>query len=354
MHHHSFLLALLLLCLSWQVRGAMPNKKKPDTLMVALTGDLLLANTYKANCLPANGGEDLFAHATPWLRRADIALGNLEGPLCDTSCNTTTKNKEHRFAFRCPPKYANVLADAGYDFLSLANNHIHDFGKAGIAQTTQTLDEVGIAHAGDVFHRSFVVVQRSGIRFGICAFGHNGYTYKHTDTTLAKKIIAKARKQCDVLIVSFHGGNEGQTARHLPLAQEKYMTENRGNLRLFAHFCIDNGADIVFGHGPHVPRCVEVFKDRFIAYSLGNFCTPFGISLKGEMGYAPLILVNIRPNGSFINGQIFSYKQVPGVGPRYDAKHHCTTEIKALTEEDVPEAPIEISKYGRIRYKKTK
>lgn len=322
-----------------------------DTVTIALTGDILLANSFGKVAYPAKGGADLFLHAKPWLSRVDLAVGNLEGPICDTTCNSTHKSRQNPYIFRCPPEYAGLLKDAGYDFLSLANNHIRDFGREGIDHTARVLDSLGIAHAGDCFHRSFCVVVRGGVRFGCCAFGHNALTYKHTDSATVKKVLAKVRPLCDVLVVSFHGGAEGKQAKRLPYGKEVYFRENRGDLRNFAHLCIRNGADVVFGHGPHIPRCVEIYQNRFIAYSLGNFCTPFGVNVLGECGAAPLILVRVTKGGVFVSGQIYSYRQTHGVGPRYDGKRGCTRLIQALTREDQPLSPVQVLDYGQIRYK---
>lgn len=343
-----WLSAGLVLAFMSQPSSDVCAQQHTDTLTVALTGDVLLGTTYPTLRLPANGGEDLFRESSVWLKRADLALGNLEGPICDTSLNNTTKNRPNRYAFRCPKNIAHVLADAGYGFLSLANNHIHDFGKEGVKSTAAVLDSLGIAHAGDIWHRRFVVVKRKGIRIAICAFGHNVYTYRHRDSAFVAKTLKAASAVSDVVIVSFHGGAEGVEAKHLPYGEEKFIGEPRGSLRKFAHFCVRHGADIIYGHGPHVVRCVELCDNRFIAYSLGNFCTPFGISVAAEMGYAPMILVKVLSDGTFVSGQIYSYLQKPGTGPRYDYEHKATLEIKSLTETDQTYSPVVVSKYGEI------
>ena len=134
---------------------------------------------------------------------------------------------------------------------------------------------------------------------------------------------------------------EGSDKGHLPRGKETYIGEARGDLRNFAHFCIDNGADVVYGHGPHVVRAMEVYKDRFIAYSLGNFCTPYGISLTGISGFSPVV-------GSFKQGQIHSFIQAKGVGPRHDPQGSVAREIKQLTEADIQSSPIRISDTGEI------
>jgi poly-gamma-glutamate capsule biosynthesis protein CapA/YwtB (metallophosphatase superfamily) len=93
---------------------------------------------------------------------------------------------------------------------------------------------------------------------------------------------------------------------------------------------------------------MEIYKDRFIAYSLGNFCTPYGMSLTGISGYAPVVTVKIGRDGQFLNGKIHSFIQHKGVGPRYDMTHSVAREIKSLTESDIHGSPIEIDVEGNI------
>ena len=186
----------------------------------------------------------------------------------------------------------------------MANNHANDFGAEGIASTEKQLNLQGIKYAGIKGHVESAVVVRNGIKFGLCAFGHNQYTLKHRDLQTVKRILDDLKKKSDVIIVSFHGGAEGRSKNHLP-----FLGEDRGSLREFAHFCIDNGADIVYGHGPHVVRATEVYKGRFIAYSLGNFCTPYGMSLAGISAYSPVVVISIDKQGRFLSGKIHSSLQ---------------------------------------------
>ena len=122
-------------------------------------------------------------------------------------------------------------------------------------------------------------------------------------------------------------------------------------MRAFAHFCVDNGADVVFGHGPHVVRCVELYKDRFIAYSLGNFCTPYGISIMGKSGYAPVIEVSTDRQGRFRSGRIHSFIQRKGDGPRRDTANLAAKEIRNLTRTDIKDSRLEIENDGAIKVK---
>jgi hypothetical protein len=129
------------------------------------------------------------------------------------------------------------------------------------------------------------------------------------------------------------------------------FTENRGDVRKFSHSVIDAGADVVFGHGPHVTRAVEVYNDRFIAYSLGNFCTYGRFNLNGPNGIAPIIKVNVDSSGKFISGRIIPVCQTSVSGVRIDPEKRVIGIIKDLTAFDFPDSVITISDTGEINYK---
>ena len=321
-----------------------------DTLTIAMTGDIMMGTTFPSIMLPANDGTRLFDDAKPILQRADLAVGNLEGTLCDGG-QSTKGTGPNSYAFRTPTSYAPLLKEAGYDFLSMANNHANDFGPEGISSTEQQLEQLGIKYAGIAGRVESAVINRNGLRIGLCAFGHNSYTLKHTDLETVGRIVDQLVKETDVVVVSFHGGAEGRTKSHLPEGTETFLGENRGSLRQLAHFCIDHGADVVYGHGPHVVRAVEVYNGRFIAYSLGNFCTPYGMNLTDISGYSPVVEIKVDRQGAFINGKIHSMKQTRGIGPRHDATHQVARQMKSLSEQDLPNSQARIDNQGNISLK---
>ena len=333
--------------------SALANAQRtPETIEFALTGDIMMGTTYPSVQLPVQEGRQLFVDVAPVLKLADQAYGNLEGTLCEGG--ETTKEGENSYAFRTPTSFTSRLAEAGYDFLSLANNHANDFGPEGIRSTMHCLDSIGIRYAGIAGVCETSILHRRGLRIGVCAFGHNSYTLRHTDLEVVRNILDRLRSQCDLMVVSFHGGAEGRKYSHLPDGPETCYGEDRGSLRELAHFCIDAGADVIYGHGPHVVRAVEVYKNRFIAYSLGNFCTPYGMNLTGISGYAPVVTVRIRSDGSFVNGKIHSFIQLRGKGPRRNTVHRVAREIKTLTLADIPHTPLHIADDGTITLKKHK
>lgn len=322
----------------------------PDTLTIAMCGDIMMGTTYPSRQLPPNDGRDLFADTKAITQRADLAVGNLEGTLCDGGTNTKGTGK-YSYSFRTPTTYVANLTDAGYDYMSQANNHANDFGETGIHSTEKVLDAEGIKYSGIAGRAESAIVERNGVKYGICAFGHNRYTLKHRDVATVRRILADLRPKCDILVVSFHGGAEGKDKTHLPQGMETFLGEDRGSLREFAHLCIDLGADVVYGHGPHVTRCVEVYKDRFIAYSLGNFCTPYGINVSGISGHAPVVEIQINNKGEFLQGKIHSFIQQRGIGPRTDATHSVARQMKSLTESDIQQRTFTIDDEGNIRRK---
>lgn len=324
----------------------------PDTLTVAMTGDIMLGTTYPTVRLTANEGRDIFMDCDSILRAADVACGNLEGVLADQGRPRKNPDSPHSFSFLMPTALASRLAEAGYDFVGLANNHIYDFWDEGVASTIKTLQDVGLGFAGRPECET-ATKTINGVKYGFCAFGHEVYSLRTQDTTSVRRVITSLRRDNDIVIVCFHGGAEGSAYRHLPHETEFFLGDNRGNLREFAHLAIDCGASIVYGHGPHVVRCVELYKNHLIAYSLGNFATPVGMGTVGLTGYAPLLTARLNSlTGEFIDGKIHSFIQIAGQGPRRDPKNLVAAEMWNLTQEDIEDNHLNIAPDGTITLKR--
>lgn len=325
----------------------------PDTITLAMTGDVMMGSLYPHERLPADSGAHIFDDVTPILRSADVTLGNFEGTFAYSGKNRKNPASPMAFMFMMPPHFVHLLTDAGYDFMGLANNHIYDFWEAAMTTTEETLEKAGIGYAGAkdptgrTQHQEYCVKEIDGVRYGFTAFGHEDYSLRTQDTATVRRIITTLRKMSDIVIVSFHGGAEGSGARHIPFATEYLQGDDRGNVYEFGHFCIDVGADVVYGHGPHVVRAIEMYKGKFIAYSLGNFCT-CGMGVAGLTGYAPIITIRINDKGELIDGQIHSFLQEPMRGPKVDKSCRVAKEIKTLTQEDIPNSQLNISDDGVI------
>ncbi len=358
----SFLLFFLLTLMSngiAQVLQTKPIQKKnaEDTLSIIGVGDIMLGTNYpSASYLPPeNNCETLLAEVKPILQNATLTVGNLEGCFSDNApLVKRCKDPSKCYAFRMPVKYGKCLKNAGFDVLTLANNHSGDFGDLGRRTTVKVLNSLGIKHAGWVKY-PYTIFVKDSVRYGVVSFSPNTGTLNINDFENAQRIIEKLKKNADIVIVTFHGGAEGKRHQHITRKREFFYGENRGNVYKFARLAIDSGADVVFGHGPHVSRAIDLYKNRFIAYSLGNFCTYGRFNLSGANGVAPIVKININKKGEFINGQIISAKQVGEGGTHLDIELQAVKIIKTLTETDIPESLLEIKSNGLIYIKdKTK
>lgn len=321
-----------------------------DSIAIAAVGDIMLGTSYPdSTTLPPDSAINSFKAAASELRSADVAFGNLEGTLLDTGDPAHYKlhQRSKAYLFRMPTKYASVLKNAGFDVLSLANNHISDFDIKGRKSTTKTLDSLGIQYAGLQVKPS-AEFELNGIKYGFCSFAPNANTVSILDLKGAARIIADLKLRCDIVIVSFHGGGEGVDFEHVPRAMETFITEKRGDVYAFAHNAIDAGADVIFGNGPHVNRGMEMYNKRLIAYSLGNFCTYRCVSVAGICGLAPLLKVYVNKKGEFLSGRIISMRQAHDKGLVLDKLNRAAAKIRALTEIDFPESGLSISDSGYI------
>jgi hypothetical protein len=312
-------------------------------------GDIMMGTNYPSVAyLPPNDGATLLDSVKTILQSADITFGNLEGTLLDQGGELKNcSNPNACYAFRQPTRYAKYLTDAGFDVMSVANNHLGDFGNTGRQSTMNTLKAENMPYAGQLSCPT-VVFEREGIKYGMAAFAPNTGTVDIRDIANAKRIVAGLDSVCDIVIVSFHGGAEGSKHTRVTRQTEIFYGENRGNVYAFAHAVIDAGADVVFGHGPHVTRAIEVYKDRFISYSLGNFCTYGRFNLAGINGLAPMAAITTDTTGRFIQAKIYSIKQIGEGIPRLDPMQGAYNEIKRLTALDFPENKLRFSADGII------
>jgi cell wall-associated NlpC family hydrolase len=345
--------ALVFVLSSWNVFSRTPSGGN-DTVTVIGTGDIMLGSNYPSDAkLPPNDGKDLLRNVKDLLRDAHVTFGNLEG--CFLNSGGTPKScKSGCYFFRMPDRYVNHLLDAGFDVMNIANNHMGDFGAQGRSNTVKVLEDAGLHYAGLEGVCETARFEIDGVKYGFCGFAPNSGTVRITNLAKARKLVAELDKESDIVIVSFHGGAEGKAHNRVPGKTETFYGENRGNVSEFAHAVIDAGADIVFGHGPHVVRAAELYKDRFIIYSMGNFCTSGDFSISGISGYAPIVKVYTDREGKFIRGHVFSALQKDKTGPVLDGSHLAAKEIKRLTELDFPQTGLTVSEEGVIERKDAK
>jgi poly-gamma-glutamate synthesis protein (capsule biosynthesis protein) len=236
-------------------------------IVVNAVGDIMLAGS-ATPFLTRFGYDYPFAATAAELKNGDIAVGNLEAPIAGGG----TEFADKRFRFRADPRSAGALKRAGFSVLTLANNHVMDFGEAALRETTGNLDANGILHPGAgpslVAARQPAFVQAKGAKIAFLAYSltHPPEFYATRDRAgtapgwpgLFRADIARAKAAADYVVVSFHWGREGAASpRPYQIAA--------------AHAAVDVGADVVLGHHPHVLQGIERYNRGIILYSLGNF-----------------------------------------------------------------------------------
>jgi len=254
-----------------------------------------------------------------------------------------------------PTKYAKHLKAAGFDVMSVANNHASDFGEIGRASTRRSLDSLGIKHAGsDRAQYSTTYLESKGSTVAFIGFAHNNISPNVNDLATARRLVQEADKKADIVVVSFHGGAEGTGAQNVPRRTELFFGEQRGNLPMFAHTVIDAGADLVLGHGPHVLRGMEIYKDRLIAYSLGNFATYGWFRLEAETALTVILETRLARDGKFIGGKLHSARQEGRGIPVLDPTGTAVKKIRSLSQTDFGATAPMISDDGMIGSVKSK
>jgi hypothetical protein len=338
---------------NYRITTSADSVSQQRKIVITGVGDIMMGSAFPDSRLlpPSDNPYLLLESVADTLSSSDITFGNLEGSFLDSGepwkkCRDTTIC----YLFRMPERYVSALVSSGFDILSVANNHFGDFGPPGRTRTKYILDSVGINYAGLVEH-PWSIFRKDSILYGFCAFAPNSGTVNLNETEEAVAIVRMLSDTCDIVIVSFHGGAEGAEFQHVPKTEEIFHGENRGDVYHFAHTMIDNGADVVFGHGPHVTRAIEVYRNRFISYSMGNFCTYGHINLAGPNGLAPIVRINVDTEGRFLSGRIVPvYQSWPG-GVRYDYNRKVINKIRDLMAADFPDESIVLSVNGDISYK---
>jgi hypothetical protein len=332
------------------LRSAAPGGGEEGSgLTLMLAGDIMLGTDWPdSSRLPARSGAGLLDRVHRLLQRGNLALANLEGPLLDggstDKCSDTSRDCH---TFRTPVAFTARLRDAGFDALSIANNHAMDFGTAGRRSTIRALDSAGIAWSGPP--GTTAMLTRGGRRIAFVAFSYDDDSNNLLRMDDARALVTSLASQADIIVVSFHGGAEGVRADAVPDSMEVFLGERRGNTRAFARAMVDAGADVVFGHGPHVLRGMEVYRSRLIAYSLGNFATARGISIAGSGGIACVLEARIASNGSFAGGRVHPTQQVRHGMPGPDPQRRASALMNVLSQRDFPGTAPVIAVDGAVR-----
>jgi hypothetical protein len=328
--------------------AAAPSAARADlakrALTIAWVGDTMLGS---ARDVVPDDGAPLFADVRELLRRPTITAGNLEGVLTDaTSSKCDGDDHENCFAFRGPPDGARTLRRAGFDVLNLANNHAWDYGAAGQADTIAALDAAGVRWTGTP--GQVTVLKRHGVRVAFVGYAPYSWAPSMHDVPLAQGLVRYADTQADVVVALMHAGAEGREATHTPVGVELSYGEDRGDTRAFAHALVDAGADLVLGSGPHVIRGIERYRDRLIAYSLGNFAGWHNFASGGTYDLSAVLKLRINGLGEVLRGQWRSLRlRAPGL-PQPDPSNESASLAVDLAHEDFGAAAYPMTRRGKL------
>lgn len=297
----------------------MPDIKEPGFVTLAFAGDIMLDRGVR-NSVIKNFNNDYSAlfEKVDILKKSDIAFANLEGPASDLGLD-----QKNLYSFRMDPEVIPALKGAGFSVLSLANNHMADWGRTAFTDTLSRLKENEIAYTGGGFTKTEaetpVIIEKYGMKIGFLGFsdkgpGHMTAGVEKSGVLLASDpnfdlIVKRAAEQVDYLVVSFHFG-------------EEYQVKHDARQENLAHRAVDNGAKIVIGHHPHVVQDTEIYKDSFIAYSLGNFV--FDQSWSKPTMKGMLLEIKLNRDGSMSikknNTQLNSVFQLEKIIPAKEEK----------------------------------
>jgi poly-gamma-glutamate capsule biosynthesis protein CapA/YwtB (metallophosphatase superfamily) len=311
-------------------------------VVISAVGDTILGNT---PTLPAHPRR-YFADVVRAMRHdVDVVFGNLEGTLTTQTASKCGASSSNCYAFRNPPAFARVFAHVGFTILNNANNHSHDFGSAGLAETRQSIAAAGMRHTG--LPGEYAVQRAHGVRIAVVGFAPYASTADMLNLSAAEDLVRRARRHADVVVVYMHAGAEGTNAQHVTGAEEYYLGEDRGNPRQFAHRVIRAGADLVIGSGPHVMRGMEFYHRHLIAYSLGNFANYHNFGSAGTLANSSILRVSLGPQGGYRAGRLVPVQLVDSGRPVHGGDSLAV--VRSLSKQDFGTHAVRLSRAGVIR-----
>jgi len=318
----------------------------PDSIRIKAVGDMVPGTNFPSNRLPGNPNQLFPSSVREKLQGSDILFGNFESTITNHPYSTKDISRGQVFAFRSPPKDAKLFAELGFDVLSVANNHAMDFGKTGFKDTINNITAAGMKPVGKKNQILYLNVEN----IPVAVIGFCFYEYCNTvqDIEKAKALVKTAREKAKIVVISMHVGAEGNNALNVRNQTEFFYGENRGNSVNFARTMIDTGADLVLGHGPHVPRAIEVYQGKLIAYSLGNFLGYKVFSTTSFKGYSMILDVKLNPEGDFLSGKIIPVHLNKQAIPYIDQSFRTVGLLRSLNKTDFPNSSLKINKKGEI------
>lgn len=230
---------------------------KPVTVTVSSIGDCTLGTDENFNqdtslnaYYNTHGADYFFQNVRSILEEDDLSIVNMEGTLTEE-----TSRSEKKFAFKGPPEYVSILSGSSVEAANLANNHSKDYGSQSYIDTENILEDADISTFG---YEKIAVLKVNGIKVGLTGI-YELSEHLEKKQQVKENIASLKEKGAQLIIVNFHWGIERE---YTPNDTQKQL----------AHLAIDEGADLVIGHHPHVLQSIEKYRGKYIAYSLGNFC----------------------------------------------------------------------------------
>ena len=253
--------------------------------------------------------EKIFGDAISTLEEpTDFMFFNFEGTLGNHGVDDKTPKCLFGlfcYKFMINPNNLKIFKNFNSNIVfNLANNHSMDYG-SNTQINTKNLIEKTFHSIGTIYSPEHIFEKEKVVFIG--ASPHSG-TFSIFNPELIKKVIFY-KNHGYIVVVSLHMGKEGVDEYLVKNQNEIFCGQNRGNIYELSHKLIDNGADIIVGHGPHITRGFELYKNKLIMYSLGNFLTYGQFSLNKELAYSSLFKVNIDDNGDFLSGEIKGFEQ---------------------------------------------
>jgi hypothetical protein len=311
-------------------KGGARQRPPGGPVSIVWGGDVTLGS-YRGR--PPHRGRAQLAEVAPLLRRADLAVVNLEGTFgpaatakCEIGASPTC------FPFQAPARNAGTLRWAGVDLVNTANNHAYDYGPEGWIATRRALIRAGVRATGAV--SEVQVLARNETRVAFAGFSTYPWSASMSDLASVRAVITDAVRRADVVVVLMHAGAEGADRTHVPLGREEAFGEDRGDSRAFAHAAIDAGADLVLGSGPHVLRGMELYRSRLIAYSLGNLAGWHNFGVHGSLGLSGLVEARLAPDGRLTRARLIPLRLRGAGSPRIDSSHAARRLVRRLSRAD--------------------
>ena len=318
----------------------------PNTITIKAVGDIIPGTNFPNHRLPRFREQLLPKSVRTHLQGSDILFGNFESSLTNYPYTAKDISRGQVFAFRSPPAYAQLFAKAGFNVFNMANNHAMDFGSVGFKDTMKNLQAVGIATLG---HKNQILYLEAN-NIPVAMIGFSPYEMYNSIHNLgaAKALVAEAKNKVNIVVVSMHAGAEGTGALHVKNQTEFFYGENRGNSIKFARNMIDAGADLVLGHGPHVPRAMEIYQGKIIAYSLGNFLGYRTLSTNAQTGDSMILEVKLNSAGDLVSSKIIPVRMDRQGIPHIDQSFQTVKLMRYLNNQAFPKNPVKINKKGEL------